>query len=56
MHTSAELVNGMDLVLSARKDDIRQIRYNITYKILLVAIIISVLFMVIAVFAVKKDA
>ena len=54
MRTSAELVNGMDLVLSAKKDDIRQIRYNITTKIVLAVIVISALFMAIAVWAVKK--
>ena len=54
LRTSKELANGMTLVLSASYDDIRQIRYDVTFKILFTVLILSALFMVIAVFVVKK--
>ena len=54
LRESVELLNGMRLVLSANYDDIRQIRYEIEFKILLTVLILSALFTVIAVFVVKK--
>ena len=54
LSVSKELVNGMTLVLSASYDDIRQIRYDIAFKILLTVVILSALFTVIATFVVKK--
>ena len=39
LSVSKELVNGMTLVLSASYDDIRQIRYDIAFKILLTVVI-----------------
>ena len=51
---STDLVNGMTLVLSASYDDIRHIRYEIGFKILFVVLILSVLFTVIVIFAVRK--
>ena len=54
LSVSKELVNGMTLVLSASYDDIRQIRYEIGFKILLTVVILSALFTLIVVFVVKK--
>ena len=54
LSVSKELANGMTLVLSASYDDIRQIRYEIGFKILFTAAILFVLFTVVAAFAVKK--
>ena len=54
MQVSEKLLNGMSLVLSASYGDIRQIRYDITFKIFLVGIILSGLFTIIAVCIVKK--
>lgn len=54
MSRSKELVNGMTLVLSASYDDISQIRHDITYKILFGVLVLSGLFMVLAVYVVKK--
>ena len=54
MHASKELVNGMSLVLSASYDDIRQIRYEIGFKILFIVVILSLLFIIITIFVVKK--
>ena len=54
LQTSVELVNGMKLVLSANYNDIRQIKHEITFKILFVVIILSALFTIMAVMAVKK--
>lgn len=54
MSVSKELVNGMSLVLSASYDDIRQIRYEIGFKILFVVVVLSSLFMIITTFVVKK--
>ncbi len=51
---STDLVNGMTLVLSASYDDIRHIRYEIGFEILFVVLILSVLFTVIVIFAVRK--
>ena len=54
LRVSKELVNGMTLVLSADYDDIRQIRYEIAFKILFVVVILSALFTIIAIIVVKK--
>ena len=54
LRTSRKLVNGMTLVLSAKYDDIRRIRYDITLEILFVVIILLILFTVIAVIVVRK--
>ena len=54
LRTSRELVNGMTLVLSASYDDMWQIRRDITLEIIFVVLIISALFMAVAVFIVKK--
>ena len=54
LRSSIELVNGMTLVLSANYDDIRQIRHDITFKILFAVLILSVVFTLIAVYVVKK--
>ena len=54
LRVSKDLVNGMTLTLSASYDDIRQIRYDISFKILLAAVILFALFTVIAIFVVKK--
>ena len=54
LQESKDLVNGMTLVVSANYNDIRQIRHDITFKIFFAVLMLSVLFTVIAVFAVKK--
>ncbi len=54
LRVSKGLVNGMTLVVSASYDDIRQIRYDIAFKILLTIAVLSTLFMVIAIIVVKK--
>lgn len=54
LRTSTELKNGMTLVLSASFDDIRQIRYDISFKILFAVLILSAFFMIIAILVVKK--
>lgn len=54
MSESKELVNGMTLVVSASYDDIRQIRYEIGAKILLIVSVLSAMFTIIAIFVVKK--
>ncbi len=54
MQVSQELTNGMTLVISASYDDIRQIRYDISLKILFTAVVLSVFFTLIAIFIVKK--
>ena len=54
LSVSKELVNGMTLVLSASYDDIRQTRYDIGFKIMLVVAILSALFTIIVTFVVKK--
>lgn len=54
LRKSNDLLNGMELVLSASYDDIRQIRENITFKLLFAVIIISAFFMIIVVFVVKR--
>ena len=54
LRVSKELKNGMTLVLSASYDDIRQIRYNIAFKILFVVLLLAVLFSMIVIFIVRK--
>lgn len=54
LRESKELVNGMTLVLSADYNDIRQTGQDITFKILFAVLVLSVLFTVVAVYAVKK--
>ena len=54
LRASKELKNGMTLVLSASYDDIRQIRYEIGFKILLVVLILSAFFTIMAIFVIKK--
>jgi diguanylate cyclase (GGDEF)-like protein len=54
LSVSKELMNGMTLVCSANYDDILQIRYEIAFKILLIAVILSALFTLIVTFVVKK--
>ena len=51
---SRVLANGMTLVLSADYDDIRQIRYNIGFKILFTVLFFTVAFSLIVVFMVKR--
>ena len=54
LHVSQELTNGMTLVLSASYNDIRQIRYEIGFKILFAVLILSVFFTVVAIIVVRK--
>ena len=49
-----DLANGMSLVLSASYDDIRQIRYEIAYKILFIVLLFAVGFSLLVIFMVKK--
>ena len=54
LQKSNELVNGMTLVVSANYNDIRQIRQDITYEIMFAVLILSVLFIFVAVYIVNK--
>ena len=54
MRVSKELTNGMTLVLSASYDDIWQIRYDISFKILFAVLILSAFFTIVAIIVVKK--
>ncbi len=54
LRKSNDLLNGMELVLSASYDDIRQIRQDITFKLFFAVVIISAFFMIIAVYVVKR--
>ena len=54
LQVSEELVNDMTLVLSASYEDIRQIRYDISFKILLTVLILSVVFTVMAIIVVER--
>ena len=54
LRVSKKLVNGMSLVLSASYDDIRQIRYEIAFKILFVVSIISSLFLIVVILIANK--
>ena len=54
LSVSKELKNGMTIVLSASYDDIRQIRYDIALKILVVVLVLAVLFSMIVIFIVRR--
>ena len=54
LSVSNELKNGMTLIVSASYDDIRQIRHDISLKILFVVLFLAVLFSLIAIYTVKK--
>ena len=54
LRVSQELMNGMTLVLSASHDDIRQIRYEIAFKLLAVVLVVTLLFTAIVVLVVQK--
>ena len=54
LRASKMLTNGMTLVVSADYDDIRQIRYEIAFKIILVVLMLSVFFTLVVIFVVKK--
>ena len=54
LRVSEELANGMTLVLAASYEDIKQIRYNITFEILFAVLLVSAMFTVIAIFIVKR--
>ena len=54
LSVSKELRNGMNLIISASYNDIRQIRYDIALKILFVVLLLAVFFSLIAIFIVKK--
>ena len=54
MRVSKKLKNGMTFVLLADYDDIRQIRYEIGFKILFVVLILSAFFTVVAIIVVRK--
>ena len=54
LRVSEVLTNGMTLVLSADYDDIRQIRYDIGLKILLIVLFFTLVFSLLVFFMVKK--
>ena len=54
LRVSEKLINGMELVLSASYDDIRQIRYEIAFKMLLAVLLLVALFSAIATFVVRR--
>lgn len=54
LRVSEELTNGMTLVLAASYENIRQIRYNITFEIVFAVLLVSALFTAVAIFVVKK--
>ena len=54
LRVTKDLTNGMTLVLSAKYDDIRQIRYEIGFEILFVVLVLSAFFTIIAIFVVRK--
>lgn len=54
LSVSKELVNGMTLVVSASYDDIRSIRYDIAFKIFFVTVVLSLLFTLIVIIAVRR--
>ena len=54
LESSQNLRNGMSLVLFASYDDIKQIRYEIAYKILLSVILVALAFSIIVFLVVKK--
>lgn len=54
LRVSEPLINGMTLVLSADYDDIRQIRYDIGFKILFIVLFFSLSFSLIVIFMVRR--
>lgn len=54
LRNSKDLLNGMTLVLSASHDDIRQIGYEITFKLLIAMLILFIVFTIIVVIIVRK--
>ena len=54
LRVSADLINGMTLVLSASYDDIRQIRYDIGFKILFIVLLFALVFSLLVTLTVKK--
>ena len=54
LRVSEELTNGMTIVLSASYDDLRQIRYEIAFKILFVVLALVALFTIIVILLVKR--
>ena len=54
LSVSNKLRNGMTLVISASYDDIREIRYDIAFKILYVVLLLAVLFSLIVIFIVRR--
>ena len=54
LSVSEELMNGMTLIISASYNDIRQIRYDIAFKILFVVLFLAVLFSLIIIFVVRR--
>ena len=54
LRVSQELMNGMTLVLSASYNDIRQVRYEIAFKLLTVVLVLAMLFSAIVVLVVRK--
>lgn len=54
LRVSEVLANGMTLVLSADYDDIRQIRYDIGFKILFIVLFFAFAFSLIVIFMVKR--
>lgn len=54
LRVSKDLTNGMTLVLSADYEDIRQIRYDIGFKIVFVVLFFSLSFSLIVIFMVRK--
>ena len=54
LQASEELANGMNLVLFASYDDIRQIRYEIAYKLLFSVLLLAVACALIVFFMIKK--
>ena len=54
LQVSRKLVNGMTLVLSASYNDIRQIRYDIAFKLLFAVLVLAALFSAIVILVVRK--
>ena len=54
LQVSEELANGMNLVLSASYDDLKQIRYDIAYKILFVMLLLVAVFSFIVFLVVRR--
>ncbi len=54
LRVSRKLVNGMTLVLSASYNDIRQVRYDIAFKLLFAVLVLAVLFSAIVILVVRK--